>query len=135
MESMEYSDTLEHRRKVLSNKSKSLKKQLGDQLEGIKTGLNKWGRTIAIAGGTMVATYIVIRLLMPSDKKQVNPAPATLEGNPYAVVPQKEESFILRAIKEEITLFLISFAKKKLIAFIEDLNKRKEIENSRPTHT
>jgi hypothetical protein len=131
MDTIEYGDTLEHRKKVLSSKRRSLKKQLEEQIEGLKSGVNKWGKTVAITGGTMLVTYLVVRMLTSSRKvEQPHQNMAGEYPQQYAVVPQKEESFILRAIKEEITLFLISFAKQKLMAFIEEMNKKKDLENS-----
>jgi len=87
------------------------------------------GKNAIVIGGSLIATYLLVRLLTSSsDDKTVHTLPSSFvntEGQQVVQVIKEEESPIVKQIKDSITLFLISIAKQKLQEFIENYGKEK----------
>jgi len=104
---------------ALVKKSNSLENNLDLELDNIKEYVQEYGKNIAIIGGSLLATYLLVRILTNSSKS------STVKYNPPAqaqpivhVVKEKDGNPIAKQIKSSIALFLMSIAKQKLMDYL-----------------
>jgi hypothetical protein len=113
----------------LVKKSASLENDIEENIQKIKEYVEENGKNALIIGGSLLATYLVLRLLTSSEEKTVQVPPQNYQPSPAQpvvhVVKNEEDSAIVKQIKSSIALFLVSIAKKKLQDFIESFEKEK----------
>lgn len=110
---------------MLIKKSNLLEGSIDNDVDKIKEYVEEYGKNFLIITGSLLATYVLLRIITKSsdeDDKIVKSIP--LKSEVYGSQPQqvvhvvKEESEIVKQIKNSIALFLISIAKQKLQEFI-----------------
>ena len=111
---------MEEKKKILSQTSSEYKEAIQEQIGDIKEVTFSWAKHLMIIGGTLFISYNIIKRVTGS-KKVLTPLPQT----PIPQIPKKE-SLVKKWIKEQITLFLLSLAKKKLLKIIENLDTKDE---------
>ncbi len=112
---------------MLVKKSTLLEDNLNKDIDKIKEYVEEYGKNFLVITGSLLATYVLIRLLAKSsdEEKPTKTIPVSSEvyqGQPQQVVhvmKEKEESEIVKQIKISIALFLVSIAKQKLQEFIQ----------------
>ena len=105
--------TLSKRKEQLSRQSDQYRSALSSDLQDIKIDLSRWGKDFLIIGGSLYAIYKLYKLFRGSDDQQVEES-----EQPQTLVVTKESSVIVAKIKEQITLFLLALALKKLKEYI-----------------
>jgi hypothetical protein len=103
------------------------RKKLEAQLETHSSSLGAKSKSIGtgalIVGGILVLGYIVGRKLLFSGKKGRS---LTDEPSTYVMLRSpKNDSAIVRMIKEQMTMFLVAVLKERLTAFIKAADHKK----------
>jgi len=113
----------------LLKKSASLENDIEENLQKIKEYVEENGKNALIIGGSLLATYLVLRFLTSKDENTVQATQHNYNPTPpqsvVQVVKNEEDSAIVKQIKSSIALFLVSIAKKKLQDFLESFEKEK----------
>jgi len=109
------------RKATLSRTTEKYKQAIENQVDDLKVNAGKIGKNALIIGGTLVASYLIVRLLVGKGKSKETAAPK--ENRYLPVAPVKRESSIVSLIKQQIALFLIAIAKEKITKAIEQLRK------------
>ena len=105
--------TLSKRKEQLHRQSDRYRSALNTDLNDIKIDLSKFGKDFLIIGGSLYAVYKLFKLFRGSDDQiQENESAQTL------VVTKESSSVMVAKIKEQIALFLLALALKKLKEFI-----------------
>ena len=108
----------------LIRKSNLLEGDIEQDIDKIKGYVQEYGKNALIITGSLLATYVVLRLITKNsdDVETTQSQPnqfAPIHAQPVIhVVKKEDESPILKQIKSSITLFLISIAKQKLLDFL-----------------
>ncbi len=105
---------LSKRKQELYQRSTQFRSALTSDLNDMKIDVERWGKNFLIVGGSLYMVYKLLKLFKGSE--EISPA----EDNPQAIVVTKESSAIVSKIKEQIALFLLAIAFKKLKEFIKD---------------
>lgn len=112
----------------LVKKSNLLEGNIEEDLEKIKDYFQENGKNALVIGGTLLGTYLLLRLLTSSGSEYEN-QPSYINHAPAQpvvhMVREEQDSAIVKQIKASISLFLISIAKQKLQQFIENYGKEK----------
>ena len=105
--------TLSRRKEELHRQSRQYRSALSSDLNDIKIDLSKWGKDFLIIGGSLYAVYKIYKLLRGSEEPQ-----GDAKEPAQTLVVTKESSVIVAKFKEQITLFLLAMALKKLKEYI-----------------
>ena len=113
----------------------SFRKAIERQLDEIGENAQRWGRMALIIGGTAVLAYGVVQLL--TSKEDENAAQGSVD-KAEVPVPQSRraaDSPVVKAIKEQIALFLSAMVKQKLYELLERLGtmEAEEVVEAQPT--
>ena len=104
---------------ALIKKSNSLENNLDLELDNMKEYVREYGKNIAVIGGSLLATYLLVRLITNSSKNSETKFNAPVLTQPIVhVVKEKDGSPIAKQIKSSIGLFLMSIAKQKLMDYL-----------------
>lgn len=106
--------SLTKRKQQLYRQSDRYKTALSTDLQGMKVDLSKWGKDFLIIGGSLYVAYKVFKLFRGEEELDVEVA----GDQTQAVVVTREPSLIVSKIKEQITLFLLALAVKKLKEYL-----------------
>jgi|GEM_PF-4861691 len=106
--------SLSKRKQQLHRQSDRYKTALSTDLQDMKVDLSKLGKDFLIIGGSLYVAYKVFKLFRGSEDIGVE----AINAETKAVVVTKEPSVIVSKIKEQITLFLLALAVKKLKEYI-----------------
>ncbi|MDJ1470945.1 hypothetical protein QNI19_34790 [Cytophagaceae bacterium DM2B3-1] len=109
------------RKASLNRATEKYKKAIENQVGDLKANAGKIGKNALIIGGTLVAGYLIVRMLVGKDK--TTKLSFEKEERNLPAAPVKRESAIVSLIKQQIALFLIAIAKEKLLQVIEQLRK------------
>lgn len=126
------------RKKELQSKKQQFQDEIDSELTGLKANAIHYGKYALIVGGAFVATYVVLGLLFPEEEK-AKPNEKIIyiaaEGDEKKVVHTQQESTmspVAKAILTSISTFLISIAKEKLLAYLEQLKSNEGQEDTQP---
>jgi hypothetical protein len=108
----------------MMNERMQLESQLDAYSESLGTRSKSTGTAALIVGGILVVGYIVGRKFLFKGKKRK--ALSSDPSDQLMLRSPKQESAIVRMIKEQMALFLIAVIKEKLTAYINstDINKK-----------
>ncbi len=118
---MKTKTSIADRKATLSLAAEKYKQAIENQVGDLKANAGKIGKNALIIGGTLVAGYLVVRLLVGKEKPGKVQTPA--ENRYLPVAPVKREFTLVNLIKQQIALFLVAIAKEKIIQVIEQLRK------------
>ena len=109
---------------ALVKKTNALENNLTIELENVKEYLQDYGKNIVVIGGSLLATYLLLRLITRSEEKnnkiQSLNYPSIQHSQPVVhVVKESKDNLLVKQIKNSIALFLMSIAKKKLTQFLD----------------
>lgn len=108
---------------ALIKKTNSLENNLDFELDKVKEYLQEYGKNIAVIGGSLLATYLLVKLITSSSSsepniKKSNEKYSTPQSPVVHVIKQTSESAIAKSIRSSIGLFLMSIAKQKLMEYL-----------------
>jgi hypothetical protein len=107
----------------MMNERLKLEEQLNAYTKTLGTSSKSIGTGALIVGGILVLGYIVGRkFLFPGKKGKSLSDPSTH----LMIRTPKNESAIVRMIKEQMTMFLIAIVKERLTAYINSADKNKK---------
>ncbi|MTI32649.1 hypothetical protein [Xanthovirga aplysinae] len=124
---------LQAKRERLMKASDEYKARFGEQVDeivgNVKQNAEKWGKNLLVISATLAVSYGLFKAFTGEKKgeKEISPGKNLVKSNNYPVIVKPErESTIVRAIKENIALFLLSELKSQLIKLIEKRSKSAE---------
>ncbi|TDI75064.1 MAG: hypothetical protein E2O82_02680 [Betaproteobacteria bacterium] len=103
------------RKKELYQKSSQYKSAVTSDINRLKFDLERVGKNILYIGGSLYIAYKLTKLMTGSS----NDIPKTGDGT-QKVIRVRESSPMVLKIKEQITLFLLALAFKKLKEFVTE---------------
>lgn len=116
------SKVIANRKKELYHKSDQFKSAVTSDINRLKFDLGRIGKNFLIIGGSLYVAYKLSKMIIGSSTREVPPG---------KLVSTKESSVMVNKIKEQIALFLLALAFKKLKEFVQENRKSKnEQENS-----
>jgi hypothetical protein len=128
MKGPQKSPVIASKKKELYEKSEQYKSAVTTDIKRLKFDIERIGKNILIIGGSLYVAYKLSKLFSGSssaDKK---------EEKINKVVQSRETSAMALKIKEQIALFLLALAFRKLKEFVQDNGQKKdEKEDSRDT--
>lgn len=107
------SQVITSRKKELYQKSSQYKSAVSSDINRLKFDLERVGKNILYIGGSLYVAYKLTKLMTGSS----NDIPKTGDGT-QKVIRVRESSPMVLKIKEQITLFLLALAFKKLKEFV-----------------
>ncbi|MFN6944334.1 MAG: hypothetical protein ACK4ND_05265 [Cytophagaceae bacterium] len=113
----------EQEKETLSRRTKLYEAALTDELDDLKEDIKGIGtKALLIGGGALVAYFVFKKIFSKKGKKEKGPQKVVYaDPNTQMIVQQpKEESAIVKMIKEHIALFIIGIVKEKLAAYIRE---------------
>lgn len=115
------------KRSFLENRSERFKSAAKGEVLQFKGNISKIGKTALIVGSGVLATYLLYKMFFGKKEVQtiVQPQSVVRPENTVVVQRVEEDSNLVKRIKEQIALFLISIAKQKLQEYIEGLGQKK----------
>lgn len=123
---MEINNGFAEKRLILEGRSEQFKAAAKGEVKEFKGNVSKIGNTALIVGTGVLAAYFVYKMFFGNSKTKmiVRPKEYNYPENTVVVQRVEEESTIVKRIKEQIALFLISIAKQKLQEYIDGLGKK-----------
>jgi hypothetical protein len=107
----------------MMNERLKLEAQLNSHTAALGTKSKSIGTGALIVGGILVVGYIVGRKFLFKDKKsKLHSEPSTH----LMIKAPKQESAIVRMLKEQMTMFLIAVIKERLTAYINSADNNKK---------
>jgi hypothetical protein len=124
-------------RESLEQSHHAYKKQIEDELDGLKSKAQSVGRKALIVGGSVLVVYTLVALLTskPQKKKELKSFDQEdIRGyksdlKPIEVKRTKVEStpsFLTGVVKEQVLAFALGLAAKKLGEFLKDIDKNNQ---------
>jgi hypothetical protein len=108
----------------MMNERLKLEEQLNTHAAHLGTSSKNIGTGALIVGGILVLGYIVGKKFLFPDKK--GKSFASEPSTHLMVRAPKNESAIVRMLKEQMTMFLIAIVKERLTAYINAADKNKK---------
>ena len=111
---------VDSQKEILSLEQDKYTREMEEELGKMVQKAKKVGTTALVVGGLCVVAFIVGKKIFSKNKKArfvnvVDPNSTTQ----MMVQQPREESPIIRMVKEQMTMFLIAIVKEKLVAFIQ----------------
>ena len=123
-----FGDT-EARKTALEEQSKVVRQQLEGQIAHLKTDAAHVGKQALVIGGTILAVYLLLELILPDDEEEKNRS----NGNKSVTTPSKStSSWLTKSVSAYATTWLLGLARKKLTDFLATQNHKNEIVDTRP---
>lgn len=119
-------NSFSEKRSFLETRSERFKTAAKGEVLQLKGNISKIGKSALIVGSGVLATYLLYKMFFGKKEVQTIVQPQSTVNPENTVVIQRveEESGIVKRIKEQIALFLISIAKQKLQEYIDGLGKK-----------
>ena len=114
MKEVEKSQVVANKKKELYQKSSQYKSAVTSDINRLKFDIERIGKNFLIIGGSLYAAYKLSKLFSSSSNESDTSEPG------QAVATTRETSAMVIKIKEQITLFLLALAFKKLKEFVKD---------------
>lgn len=112
--------SIDKKRKKLIHKSTSFKDALSKNIVDIKSGSADVGNFALIGGAVLLGGYLLYKMI--SSPEEVD---QEMKEKMVVIHQPKNDSFIIRSIKQSIATFLLAIAKQKLLEYLD--NKNEEI--------
>ena len=125
MKETQKSQVIAKKKRELYQKSSQYKSAVTSDINRLKFDIERIGKNFLIIGGSLYAAYKLSKLFTGSSDEDEN------ENEQQAVAKTKESSVIVLKIKEQITLFLLALAFKKLQEFVQERSNEND-ENGDP---
>ncbi|WP_028978741.1 hypothetical protein [Sporocytophaga myxococcoides] len=117
-------EDVHRQREILLKETDFHKEEMDKKISSMTTDAKKIGMGLLLVGGAFAVAYLVTRGIFSSKKPKV----VRQSGNGVTEVVLREprrESDIVRMIKDQITLFLMSIVKEKLNAYLKGIEIKK----------
>ncbi|MEM1134452.1 MAG: hypothetical protein AAGI07_01340 [Bacteroidota bacterium] len=113
------------RKQVLQDQAKLYKKRIRQNVNDLYGNAESKGKKIIIIGGALIVVYGILDLALRFRPKGISQTEdATNLENPPVSTHIRNESVIIRSIKEQIASFILALAKQALNEVLEKLKNR-----------
>lgn len=112
MKETEKSQVIAEKKRELFQKSSQYRSAVTSDINRLKFDIERIGKNFLIIGGSLYAAYKLSKLFTGSSDDD--------ENGKHAVATTRESSAMVLKIKEQITLFLLALAFKKLKEFVQE---------------
>ena len=106
---------IDKKRVKLMNKSNSFKDALNKNIDDLKSGSTNVGNFALIGGAVLLGGYLLYKMISNPDEIEEN-----INENTIIVQSPKQDSFIVRSIKQSIATFILAIAKQKLLEYLDN---------------
>lgn len=106
------------KKRELHHRSTQHKSAISSDIRELTFDLERWGKNFLVITGSLYVVYKLLKLVKGSDKDEAR------EDKLPAVVNRGESSVIVSKIKEQIALFLLAIALRKLKDFLHERRER-----------
>ncbi|TAE39834.1 MAG: hypothetical protein EAZ70_04600 [Runella slithyformis] len=127
-----FADT-EAQKAALKEESDALKQQLEGQIDGFKTDATRIGKQALVIGGSIMAVYLLLDLLLPNNN---NDETDQQGSNPLAVGSSKNSTqfpWLAKSVSAYAVTWLLGLAREKLIDFLATQNHSNAVPNTNST--
>ena len=118
--------SIKDKKQVLLDKASLYKKQIRESVNELYEDVENRGKKVLIIGGALIITYGILDLILKSRQNKVveeEYEEREIQNPPVSTRP-KQDSFIIRSIKEQIAAFIMALAKQTLNEILENLKKK-----------
>ena len=135
MKEIQKSQVIADKKKELYHKSSQYKTAVTSDINRLKFDIEQIGKNFLIIGGSLYLAYKLSKLFGSSSEESKDAGePQKSHGEHKIVASTREPNQMVLKIKEQITMFLLALAFKKLKEFVKENSEDKdEQENSRDT--
>lgn len=120
--------SLKDRKQVLLDKASLYKKQIRENVNELYDDVENRGKKVLIIGGVLIIAYGILDLILKSRQNNAIEEDYIDDDreiqNPPVSTRPKQDSFIVRSIKEQIAAFIMALAKQTLNEILENLKKK-----------
>jgi len=127
MKETQKSQLIANKKRELYRKSSQYKTAVTSDINRLKFDIERIGKNFLIIGGSLYAAYKLSKLFTGSSDEEEEP-------KPQPVASTRESSAMVIKIKEQITLFLLALAFRKLKEFVQERSHKND-ENGDSTET
>ena len=106
------SQVIAEKKRELYQKSSQYKSAVTSDINRLKFDIERIGKNFLIIGGSLYAAYKLSKLFTGSSDEE--------ENGKHEMATTRESSAMVLKIKEQITLFLLALAFKKLKEFVQE---------------
>ena len=122
MKEVQKSKLIANKKKELYQKSHQFRSAVTSDINRLKFDLERIGKNFLIIGGSLYLAYKFSKLLTGNSSSDEEPSPK--------LVSTRETSPWVSKIKEQIALFLLALAFKKLKEFVQEHSQNNEQKDS-----
>ena len=122
MKEVQKSRAIADKKKELYQKSSQYKSAVTSDIDRLKFDLERIGKNFLIIGGSLYAAYKLSKLFGGRTTEEES-------GSNQEIARTRESSAMVLKIKEQITLFLLALAFKKLKEFVKDNSQDNDTED------
>ncbi len=119
MKEVQKSQLIANKKKELYNKSDQFRSAVTSDINQLKFDIARIGRNFLIIGGSLYVAYKLSKLITGSSSD-------SQEEQPQKLVSSRETSTMAAKIKEQIALFLLALAFRKLKEFVQENRSGKD---------
>ena len=106
------------KREKLKSKSVSFKDALSKNINDIKSSSVGIGNAALIGGSIFLGGYLLYKILSSSNDNYEEEE-EVMQGKTIIVHSPKQESFLMKSIKQSIATFLLAIARQKLLEYLD----------------
>lgn|GEM_PF-4619013 len=119
--------SIKEHKQLLLDKASLYKKKIRENVNDLYDDVENRGKKVLIIGGVLVVAYGILDLILKSRTPQIEEYEEAGEEKiqqPLVSTKPKQDSYIIRSIKEQIAAFIMALAKQALNEVLENLKNR-----------
>ncbi len=119
--------SIKEHKQLLLDKASLYKKKIRENVNDLYDDVENRGKKVLIIGGVLVVAYGILDLILKSRTPQIEEYEVDGEEKiqqPLVSTKPKQDSYIIRSIKEQIAAFIMALAKQALNEVLENLKNR-----------
>ena len=119
--------SIKEHKQLLLDKASLYKKKIRENVNDLYDDLENRGKKVLIIGGVLVVAYGILDLILKSRTPQIEEYEVDGEEKiqqPLVSTKPKQDSYIIRSIKEQIAALIMALAKQALKEVLENLKNR-----------
>ena len=119
--------SIKEHKQLLLDKASLYKKKIRENVNDLYDDVENRGKKVLIIGGVLVVAYGILDLILKSRTPQIEEYEVDGEEKiqqPLVSTKPKQDSYIIRSIKEQIAALIMALAKQALKEVLENLKNR-----------
>lgn len=110
----------------LEQAEQSFRQAIENQFGQLEDQASRWGKNILVISGVALLAFGITRALTHTGDEETSDSNKGEEGSNTASPVAPQESPIIKAIKEQVAMFLAAWAKKKIMELLEKMDRLDE---------